>query len=162
MTAFSTLYILQLVKSLAFHIPRIGHHREYHPPPPPPRVSRTRLLLRRKVKVYAWIVEHLTVRVVALFGKTVMTNDLITPKSHQLIFPHVGKSGIRIGKLLLVESGIRNRRKFCLWNLESWALESGIQVKESGIPLKIGIQNPSSTDKDWNPVPGIRNSRRGI
>ena len=21
----------------------------------------------------------------------------------------------------------------------------------------IGIQNPSSTDKDWNPVPGIRN-----
>ena len=23
---------------------------------------------------------------------------------------------------------------------------------ESGILLKIGIQNPSSTDKDWNPV----------
>ena len=26
----------------------------------------------------------------------------------------------------------------------------------------IGIQNPSSTDKDWNPVPGIRNPQRGI
>ena len=38
-------------------------------------------------------------------------------------------------------------------------VESGIQLKESGIPLKIGIQNPSSTDKDWNPVPGIWNSR---
>ena len=39
--------------------------------------------------------------------------------------------------------GIRN---LCLWNLESWTLESGIQLKESGIPLRIGIRNPSSTD----------------
>ena len=58
--------------------------------------------------------------------------------------------------------GIRNPRKFCLWNLKSWALESQVQLKESGIPLNIGIQNPSSTrltDKDWNPVPAIRNPR---
>ena len=48
---------------------------------------------------------------------------------------------------------------FCLWNVEPWSLESGIQLKESGIPLAIMIQNPSSTDKDWHPVPGIRNSR---
>ena len=34
--------------------------------------------------------------------------------------------------------------------------------KESGIPLAIGIQNPSSTQKDWNPAPGIRNPWRGI
>ena len=33
---------------------------------------------------------------------------------------------------------------------------------ESGILLKIGIQNPSSTDKDFNPVPGIWNPRLGI
>ena len=46
-----------------------------------------------------------------------------------------------------------------LVNPESWALESRIQLKESGIPLKIGIHNPSPTDKDWNPVPGIRNAR---
>ena len=26
-------------------------------------------------------------------------------------------------------------------------------------PTKGGIQNPSSTQKDWNPVPGIRNPR---
>ena len=32
----------------------------------------------------------------------------------------------------------------CLWNPKSKALESGI-------PQKSGIQNPSSTDKDWNP-----------
>ena len=53
--------------------------------------------------------------------------------------------------------GIRNQGKICMWNPESWALESGIQLKESGIPLAIGIQNPSSTEKDWNPVPRIRN-----
>ena len=34
---------------------------------------------------------------------------------------------------------------------------SGIQLKESGILLKIGIQNPNFTNKDGNPVPGIRN-----
>ena len=60
------------------------------------------------------------------------------------------------------KSGFRNPRNFCLWNPESWAFESGIQLKESGIPLIIGIQNLSSTDKDWNPVPGIRNPRSGI
>ena len=39
---------------------------------------------------------------------------------------------------------------------EFLALESGIQLKESGIPLTTGIQNPSSTDirseaSSWNP-----------
>jgi len=40
-----------------------------------------------------------------------------------------------------------------LWNPESWSSESGIPRKECGIPLTIGIQNPSSTDKDWSPEP---------
>ena len=44
-------------------------------------------------------------------------------------------------------------------NRYSWALESGIQFKESGILLTIGIRNPSSTDKDCNLVPGIQNPR---
>ena len=44
-----------------------------------------------------------------------------------------------------------------MWNPESWALESGIQLKESGIALAIGNQNPSSND--WNPLPGIQNPR---
>ena len=39
---------------------------------------------------------------------------------------------------------------------DSWTLKSGIQLKESGIPLTIEIQNPSSTDKS---VPGILNPR---
>ena len=44
-----------------------------------------------------------------------------------------------------------------MWNRESWAFESGKQLKEYGIPLAIGIQNLRSTDKDsWNPVPGIQ------
>ena len=46
--------------------------------------------------------------------------------------------------------GIRNPGTFCLWDLESWALEPGIQLEESGILQRIGIQNPSSTYKDWN------------
>ena len=49
-----------------------------------------------------------------------------------------------------------------VWNPESWVLECGILLKESGIPLTIGIQDPSSTDKYWNPVTGIRNPRREI
>ena len=35
-----------------------------------------------------------------------------------------------------------------LWNPESWALESGKQLKESGIPLTIRIRNPSFTDNE--------------
>ena len=44
-----------------------------------------------------------------------------------------------------------NLGNFCLWNPCSFVLESGLQLKESGIPSTIGIQNPSSTDKYWNP-----------
>ena len=47
-------------------------------------------------------------------------------------------------------------------NQESWVLESRIQLKESRIALTIGIQSPTCTDKDWNPVHGIRNSPRGV
>ena len=61
-----------------------------------------------------------------------------------------------------LQSRVRNLGNLCSWNPESWVLETGIQLKESGIPLTIGIQNPSSTDKYWNPVPGIRNPRCGI
>ena len=45
---------------------------------------------------------------------------------------------------------------------ESWTLESEIQFKESRITLTSGIQNLSSKNKDWNPVPGIPNRRRGV
>ena len=41
-----------------------------------------------------------------------------------------------------------------------WIPESGIQLKESGTQITIGIQNTSSTDKYWNPVPGIQNPRQ--
>ena len=68
-------------------------------------------------------------------------------------------------------------------NPESWVLEFGIQLKESGIPQRIGIGNSSSTDKkigiqyleseipgeesriqDWIPLHGVicqgKNNRR--
>ena len=57
-------------------------------------------------------------------------------------------------EILVVESGIR----------EYFA--RGIRNSTQGIQnltiLTLGIQNPSSTDKYWNPVSGIRNARRGI
>jgi len=37
------------------------------------------------------------------------------------------------------------------------ALESGIQLKEFGIILRIGIQNPRFTKKRLESMPGIRN-----
>ena len=53
--------------------------------------------------------------------------------------------------------------KFCVCNYSAESGkkigEPGIQLKDSGILLTIGIQNSSSIDKDWNPVPGIWNPR---
>ena len=57
-----------------------------------------------------------------------------------------------------------NPGKFFLWNPISWALEFGIQLKESGITI-LGIQNPREvplTKTGIQLVPGIRNSRCGI
>ena len=67
--------------------------------------------------------------------------NLITPAPSQ--FPnHLLDSGIRENFTL----GIRNPGP---------TLESRIQLKEFEVLLTIGIQNSSSTDKDWNPVPEI-------
>ena len=46
-------------------------------------------------------------------------------------------------KLFLAESNFLEF--FFLWNPESWTLESRIQLREFGIPLTIGIRNPSSS-----------------
>ena len=60
---------------------------------------------------------------------------------------------LHVGESVFWNPGIcacrsRNPWNFCLWNPESWALKSRKQLKESGIPLTIGIQNPSFTDKE--------------
>ena len=39
-------------------------------------------------------------------------------------------------------------QSFRLWNPDSWALESRMQLKESGVPLTIGLWIPSSIDKE--------------
>ena len=80
--------------------------------------------------------------------------------------------------LYVRESRFWNPGNFCLRNQESWLWrimltteirnpsstdkKSGILYLEPGILIKIWIQNPSSTDTDWNPVPGIRDPLRGI
>ena len=58
---------------------------------------------------------------------------------------------------------LRNPGGFWLWPYEeSLALESGIQLKEFGIPLTTRIRSPSSIHKVRNPVPGILNPPREI
>ena len=57
-----------------------------------------------------------------------------------------------IGIREIFACGIWKHRKFCFWHPESWALGSEIQLKESGIPLTIEIQNPTFTEKHWNEV----------
>ena len=52
------------------------------------------------------------------------------------------------------DTGIQEIFACEIQNLGKFVLESGIRLPEPGIPLTTGIQNPSSTDKDWNPVPG--------
>ena len=58
-------------------------------------------------------------------------------------------SGIRD----IVTRGIRNRNPG-LWNPENNSRNSNLKT--------IGIRNPRSTDKDWNPVRRIRNLRLGV
>ena len=69
------------------------------------------------------------------------------------------------------ESRFWNTGNFSLWSpgkffiVQSGILSIGIQDTTQGIwdaPLTIGLRNPSSTDKDWNPVPGIWNPWHGI
>ena len=60
------------------------------------------------------------------------------------------------------ESECLNAGNLYSWNGESWAMEPRIQLTESAIPFTIWIQNPCSIDKDWNPVPGIRNPRPSV
>ena len=54
--------------------------------------------------------------------------------------------------LVIKGIGSQNPGNICLWNPEY----------TSKNPESHEIQNPSSNDKDLNPVPGIRNPRRGI
>ena len=74
------------------------------------------------------------------------------------VSPRVLK-GIRIPESeKILTCRIRNSGKFCSWNPESWALESRIQLKGSGILLTIGIQNPSCTGirNPWNAIQNLR------
>ena len=42
-------------------------------------------------------------------------------------------------------AGISEIRNFCLWNPQSWALQSGMQLKEFGIPITTRNPNASSS-----------------
>ena len=104
---------------------------------------------------------------------TYKRSTVLTLKSFLLFFSNFGSTpkNLHLVAQVLPNSnlnfkpccGIRNPRKFCLWNPESWVLESGIKIKESGIPITIGIQNSSFfTEKYWNPVRGIQNPESSV
>ena len=63
------------------------------------------------------------------------------------ISPHVRhKSGFRDPGIF--SFGFRNPESFCFLDPKPWTLESAVHVKESVIPLTIGIRNPGSTEKE--------------
>ena len=51
----------------------------------------------------------------------------------------------------------RNPANFCVWNPESSKVCPRNRNPGLGIPLKMGIRNPSSTGIDLESLPGIRN-----
>ena len=64
----------------------------------------------------------------------------------RLSWSHIRCNDHKIFEIFFFRPMQGNPENSCLWNLESWALESEIQLKESGIPLTIGNWNPSSAD----------------
>ena len=76
------------------------------------------------------------------------------------IAPFKEIQNLQFGEFLLVESGIQH---ILLWNPESWALESQIQVKQSGIPFSNwNLESKFHWQRIQNQVPGIQNPRGGI
>jgi len=76
-----------------------------------------------------------------------------------MIFYSPGVKDSGTGKFLFVETGIREVFLVDSGNL-GFGIRNTLELKESGIPLTIKIQNPSSTDKETGFR--IENSRRGI
>ena len=69
--------------------------------------------------------------------------------------------------LFVRATGFWNPGNFGLWNSESekkclWNPEYSSRNLYSHLNASLGNQNPSFTDKDWNPVTGIRNPPYGI
>ena len=77
---------------------------------------------------------------------------LLARYSPEKLFWFLPKAVYLVTLPLIPASPLRNLSNFCLWNPESCALESGIQIKEYGMPLMIWIQNPNSSCKLRNPV----------
>ena len=72
--------------------------------------------------------------------------------------PHLIKSGFWYAENFC--HGIQNPEKICWWNPESWALDSGIQLKESRGSQMIRIRNPRHRgEKEHTNVCDLRNDK---
>ena len=77
---------------------------------------------------------------------------LLARYSPEKLFWFLPKAVYLVTLPLIPASPLRILSNFCLWNPESCALESGIQMKEYGMPLMIWIRNSNSSCKLRNPV----------
>ena len=92
-------------------------------------------------------------------------NASLPPYSLQPVALYKGVQILESGKFLLAELGILALENHANdWNSESKFYWQKIRNPVPGTrnPYKVWIQNPSSTDTDWNPVHGIRDPLRGI
>ena len=94
-----------------------------------------------------------------IWGSTIELHHVRNPLRRSIIFTHTQRvinipisisvslwsrkstwpMAIRTESPQIRESGFRNPWNFCFWNLSSRALDSEIQLRESGIPLRNGI-----------------------
>ena len=95
------------------------------------------------------------------FCKCRITWDITSKEEKKDVSPLFKEiQNLQFGEFLLVESGIQH---ILLWNPESWALESRIQVKESGIPFSNwNLESKFHLQRIQNQVPGIQNPQGGI
>ena len=108
------------------------------------------------MKAQAW---KLKINYQAGWPKSEYGVNLFLFVSFKYIFKHHFKSDIftdNVHPLDLCKGiWIPESEKFLLVESGTWAFESGIQLKESGIPMTIGIRNPSSSKDKESGIHGV-------
>ena len=97
------------------------------------------------------------------YYSTILTGNYTVLKNLTFLY-----NKLRLLSVMHILPQVGESDNFCLWNPKSGEillLESRIlglsRIRDTAQGIPNVIQNPSSTDKDWNPASGIRN-RRGI
>ena len=104
-----------------------------------------------------------TIKIIVIYNQTLETPHRPRHDASHVIRPPIWRNpgnfyfqNPESRKFLLVESWIQeifasrilNPGKFCLCNPELWTLKSRQRLKDSKVPVTIGIRDPSFTDKE--------------